>query len=225
MVAGIDEVGRGPLAGPVVACAVVMPPDERAIAGVDDSKRLTAPERERLAVIIRRKAVALGLGACSAREIDRINIYQATIRAMQRALARLGISPDHVVVDGRRIEMLGCVHTAVIGGDGRCYTIACASIVAKVTRDRVMRLLARRHPFYAWEENVGYSTPEHIGLLGAHGLSAHHRRSFAPVRARAAECQGSAVLETSGETAGSARPAPMPVLVAMEAPNAPSAMP
>src|SRR5690349_17968062 len=155
LIAGMDEVGRGPLAGPVVACAVVMPPDVRAIAGVDDSKRLVAAQRVRLAEKIRERALAVGVGAASVREIDRLNIYHATVLAMRRALGRLTIAPNHVVLDGNPIRTLTVPHTAVVGGDHRCYSIACASIVAKITRDRIMRALAARHPQYRWETNVG----------------------------------------------------------------------
>ncbi|HEX2778634.1 MAG TPA: ribonuclease HII [Gemmatimonadaceae bacterium] len=182
LIAGIDEVGRGPLAGPVVACAVIMPPDSRAIGGVDDSKALTIAERVRLAAKIRERAVAIGLGAASVREIDRVNIYHATVLAMRRALGRLGTSPHHVLVDGKEIRTLAVPHTAIVGGDRRCYSIACASILAKVTRDRLMTALALRYPRYHWDRNVGYGTPEHWTLVGEHGMTPHHRRSF--VRAR-----------------------------------------
>lgn len=182
LIAGVDEVGRGPLAGPVVACAVVMPPDRRAIAGVDDSKALTPRERERLAAQIRRAALALALGAASAREIDRYNILNATVLAMRRALARLSVKPDHVLVDGRPLRTLGVEHVSVVGGDARCFSIACASLVAKVTRDRLMIALARRHPAYGWEHNVGYGTPAHLETLHTLGFSPHHRRSFAGAR-------------------------------------------
>lgn len=178
LIAGIDEVGRGPLAGPVVACAVIMPANTRAIAGVDDSKRLLPEAREALAVRIRERAVALALGAASVREVDRLNIYRATTLAMRRALARLAQVPHHVIVDGRPIRTLGVSHTAVVGGDGKCYAVACASIVAKVTRDRLMRKLAARYPGYAWEQNSGYGTPAHIAALDALGATPHHRRSF-----------------------------------------------
>jgi ribonuclease HII len=181
MVAGVDEVGRGPLAGPVVACAVIMPPRARAIAGVDDSKCLTAAQRVRLATAIRRRAVAIALGAASSREIDRVNIYQATALAIRRALSRLRVAPDHVLLDGRTIRTLGVPHTAIVGGDARCYSIACASIIAKVTRDRVMKALAKRYPPYGWERNVGYSTAKHLAGLAAAGASPHHRRTFVPV--------------------------------------------
>ncbi|HEY4307074.1 MAG TPA: ribonuclease HII [Gemmatimonadaceae bacterium] len=181
LIAGIDEVGRGPLAGPVVVCAIIMPPDQRAIAGVDDSKRLSADARNRLALKIRERAVTFGIGAASVREIDRHNIYQATVIAMRRALARLSVTPHHVVVDGKPFRTLETPHTAIVGGDDKCYTIACASILAKVTRDRIMHALAGRHPNYLWDKNVGYSTPAHLQLLAAHGPCAHHRRSFMPV--------------------------------------------
>src|SRR5688572_26010634 len=135
LIAGIDEVGRGPLAGPVVACAVVMPPDQRAIRGVDDSKKLTADERDRLALRIIETAISVGIGAASVREIDRVNIYHANVIAMRRALKRLTVVPDHVIIDGKRIRTLEWDHTAIVGGDAKCYSIACASIIAKVTRD------------------------------------------------------------------------------------------
>lgn len=181
LLAGIDEVGRGPLAGPVVACAVVMPPDARAIRGVDDSKKLTSVARNRLASRIQQRALAVGIGAASVREIDRYNIYQAAVLAMRRALARLGVTPDHVLVDGNPIRTLGVEHTAVVGGDACCHSVACASIVAKVTRDRLMHALARRYPRYRWETNAGYGTAEHLAGLASHGLTPHHRRSFSPV--------------------------------------------
>lgn len=190
LIAGIDEVGRGPLAGPVVACAVVMPPDGRAIPGVDDSKRLPASTRLRLAAKIRERAVALALGAASVREIERLNIYHATTLAIRRALRRLRPIPDHVIIDGRRIAALETPHTAVVGGDSRCYSVACASIVAKVIRDRLMISLARRYPQYAWERNVGYGTRRHVTGLGQHGLTPHHRRTFFRVRQLTLDFEG-----------------------------------
>ncbi|MGE5101806.1 MAG: ribonuclease HII [Deltaproteobacteria bacterium] len=182
LIAGVDEVGRGPLAGPVVACAVIMPPDVRAIAGVDDSKRLSAEQRRRLAIKIRERAVSIGIGAASVREIDRVNIYQATVVAMRRALARLNVAPNHVLVDGKPFRTLDTPHTAIVGGDDLCYTIACASIIAKVTRDRIMQALAGRYPDYRWDRNVGYCTLAHLQGLAAHGVTPHHRMSFIPVR-------------------------------------------
>lgn len=182
LIAGVDEVGRGPLAGPVVACAVIMPPDVRAIPGVNDSKQLKPHERQRLAVKIRERAVCYGIGAASVREIDRVNIYHATVIAMRRALARLSVIPSHVLIDGKPIRTLETPHTAIVGGDDACYTIACASILAKVTRDKLMQSLASRHPNYLWERNVGYSTLAHLRGIADHGITPHHRRSFIPVR-------------------------------------------
>ncbi len=178
LIAGVDEVGRGSLAGPVVACAIVMPPDSRALRGVDDSKALSPLARERLVSQIIERAVSLGLGAASAREIDRINIYHASTLAMRRALARLKVAPDHVLVDGRPIRALGVEHHGIVNGDDKCFSIACASIVAKVTRDRLMANLARRHPHYCWDHNCGYATRRHIDALQLHGSCAHHRESF-----------------------------------------------
>jgi ribonuclease HII len=186
LLAGVDEVGRGPLAGPVVACAVVMAPGRRAIAGVDDSKRLDAPTREALAVRIREQALAVALGAASVREVDQRNIARATVLAMQRALARLtrqlraqrGEGPHHVLVDGLPLRTLGVPHTAVVKGDARCYAIACASIVAKVTRDRLMAALDPRHDGYGWARNSGYGTAQHREAIARQGLTPHHRRTF-----------------------------------------------
>src|SRR5688572_12404077 len=181
LLAGMDEVGRGPLAGPVVACAVVMPADQRAMPGINDSKQLTARKRDELVTRIRDRAIAIGIGAASVREIDRLNIYQASVLAMRRALRRLTVTPNHVVVDGKSIRTLDVRHTAVVRGDSRCYSIACASIVAKITRDRVMHSLARRYPNYRWDQNVGYATSLHLKGISAHGITPHHRKSFMPV--------------------------------------------
>lgn len=161
-----------------MACAVIMPPDMRAIRGVDDSKKLTGDQRTRLAVQIRDKALDCALGAASVAEIERINIYQASVLAMSRALRRLTVRPDHVVIDGKTMRTLPVAHTAVVHGDARCFSIACASIIAKVTRDRLMVRLARRYPAYTWETNVGYTTAAHIRGLASHGITAHHRRTF-----------------------------------------------
>jgi ribonuclease HII len=182
LIAGVDEVGRGPLAGPVVACAVIMPPEQRAMTGINDSKQLSAKRRSELVVRIRERALAIGIGAASVREIDRFNIYQASVLAIRRALKRLPIKPDHVVVDGKHIRTLETVHTAVVHGDARCYSIACASIVAKITRDHVMHALATRRPGYRWDHNVGYATAAHIQGIADLGITPHHRRSFLPVR-------------------------------------------
>jgi ribonuclease HII len=178
LLAGVDEVGRGPIAGPVLACAVIMPAETRAIAGVDDSKRLTHEQRVRLAAKIRERAVAFALGAASVREIDRINIYQASVLAMRRALGRLSVSPDYVVIDGKAMRTLPIPHTAVVHGDARCFSIACASILAKVTRDLLMTRLARRYPQYIWDHNAGYTTRAHVSGLTSFGITPHHRKSF-----------------------------------------------
>lgn len=178
LIAGVDEVGRGPLAGPVVACAVIMPPDMRAIAGVDDSKKLTAEQRVRLSAKIRERALDWALGAASVHEIETLNIYQASVLAMRRALGRLKLAPNHVLIDGKTMRTLPIPHTAIVHGDARCFSIACASIVAKVTRDYLMARLALRHPGYTWERNVGYTTRAHIAGLASLGITRHHRRSF-----------------------------------------------
>jgi ribonuclease HII len=197
LIAGVDEVGRGPLAGPVVACAVVMPPDQRAIRGVDDSKKLNAEERERLALRIFETAVSVGIGAASVREIDRVNIYHANVIAMRRALRRLKVTPNHVVLDGKRIRTLEWEHTAIVGGDAKCYSIACASIIAKVTRDRLMHALAKRYPGYRWEKNVGYSTAAHFQGLAAQGVTPHHRRSFIPIAQLTLDFSGENVIDVA----------------------------
>jgi len=150
--------------------------------GINDSKQLTARKREQLITKILANAVGVGIGAASVREIDRFNILQASVLAMRRALRRLPVVPNHVVVDGRSLRTLEVPHTAVIRGDARCYSIACASIVAKITRDRVMHALAARYPGYLWEENVGYATPAHFKGIAERGVTPHHRRSFLPVR-------------------------------------------
>lgn len=181
IVAGVDEAGRGPLAGPVVAAAVVFPAGMKPIRGLRDSKILPAPKRERLATVVRARATAVGVGAASVREIDRFNIRRATILAMQRALCRLGVEPVAVLVDGVWLPELGRPHDAIVDGDALCQSIAAASVIAKTVRDRLMRLLALRYPVYAWEENKGYGTPEHLDALQVLGPTRHHRMSFEPV--------------------------------------------
>lgn len=179
-VAGVDEVGVAPTCGPVVAAAVILPANCKRIPGVRDSKTLSAAQRERLVPVIRRRAVAIGVGAASVAEIDRLNIYHATHLAMRRAIARLG-GHDHVLVDGNRIagfEAQVGPYTAIVDGDARVYSIACASVVAKTVRDRLMERLAVRYPAYGWERNAGYATREHREAIRANGLTPHHRRSF-----------------------------------------------
>jgi len=181
LVAGLDEAGRGLLAGPVVAAAVVFPPFCKIIRGLRDSKMLSAPKRARLAAVVRARALAVAVGAASVREIDRLNIRRASILAMRRALARLAVQPAHVLVDGLPAPELGCPHEAIVDGDVHCHSIAAASVVAKTVRDYLMELLGRRHPIYGWASNKGYGTPEHLAALAAFGFTWHHRRSFAPV--------------------------------------------
>jgi ribonuclease HII len=181
-IVGVDEVGRGPLAGPVVACAILLPPNCTDIEGVGDSKALSVADRLRLAVEIRRVAVAIGLGAASVAEIDRHNIYQATARAMRRAIARIPGPHDLLLIDGSPFGALGLPHQSVVKGDACCLSIACASIIAKVTRDRLLSSLGRRYPSYCWSSNAGYGTPAHLAALSEHGATPHHRRSFRPLR-------------------------------------------
>ena len=183
-VAGVDEVGVAPTCGPVVAAAVIFRPNCRRIAGARDSKTLSAAQREALAPEIRRRALAVGVGAASVAEIDRLNIYHATHLAMRRAIARLG-GHDHVMVDGLPIagfEAAVGPYDAIVDGDALVYSIACASVVAKVVRDRLMARLAARYPGYGWEHNAGYATAEHRAALRILGVTPYHRRSFAPVR-------------------------------------------
>jgi ribonuclease HII len=181
LVAGVDEAGRGPLAGPVVVAAVIFP-DRRYPAGIDDSKRLNATERERLyEAILGRAAVSIAIA--SRERIDRMNILRASLWAMSRAVAGLPQAPDHVLVDGNMTPAgLACACETIIGGDGLSISIAAASIIAKVTRDRLMAAIGRAYPDYGFERHMGYSTPGHFAALREHGPCPHHRQSFAPVR-------------------------------------------
>jgi ribonuclease HII len=184
-VAGVDEVGRGPLAGPVVAAAVVFPSGvPRKLAGLlDDSKKLTPEQRLTAFLALRASGKAeIGVGAASVGEIVRLNILHASLLAMCRAIARLPAAPDLALVDGDRPPVLPCAVRCVVGGDGLSLSIAAASIVAKVLRDRAMIRLAARFPGYGWEENVGYSTPFHRQALLRLGATRHHRPTFGAVR-------------------------------------------
>ena len=178
-VAGVDEVGRGCLAGPVVAAAVVLHPD-RHVAGVSDSKAVPAAERERLYDEIVRHAVAWAVAAADPTEIDRINIHQASLRAMQRAVLALAPLPDVVLVDAFRVPDLPMAQRGVVHGDRRCSAIAAASIIAKVTRDRQMRELHARDPRYGFDRHKGYATADHLVAVARYGYSDVHRRSFRP---------------------------------------------
>lgn len=181
-VAGVDEAGRGPWAGPVVAAAVILDrgccPD-----GIGDSKQLPEAVRERLHDELCAVAI-FGIGIATVAEIDTLNIHWATMLAMERAVAALGCAVDHVLVDGNRLPRWSHAATAIVGGDALCRSIGAASVIAKVTRDRLMRQLHEAHPGYGWASNKGYGTPDHARALAALGVSPHHRASFAPVRAR-----------------------------------------
>jgi ribonuclease HII len=188
-VCGIDEAGRGPLAGPVVAAAVILDPKRfpRSLRErLDDSKVLTGEEREAcwraLGRCVDRGVAHIGIGAAGAREIDAINILRAALLAMVRAVAVLKVSPDIALVDGNTAPPLACAVQTIVKGDGLSFSIAAASVVAKVTRDRLMRALAPRYPGYGWETNVGYATREHGEAIARLGPTPHHRRSFGPVR-------------------------------------------
>lgn len=179
-VVGIDEVGRGPLAGPVFAAAVILDP-ARLPKGLDDSKKLSAAQREKAFDAIMSQALAVGVGEVGVEDIDRINILQATMLAMQRAAKALTIKPVHALVDGNRAPKLSCPVETLIEGDAKSMSIAAASIVAKVLRDRVMCALDLAHPGYHWARNKGYGTRDHMAALMQLGPTAHHRLSFAPV--------------------------------------------
>ena len=181
LIAGVDEVGRGPLAGAVVAAAVILDP-QQPIAGLKDSKKLSAKRREQLAVEIRSKALAWSLGRAEVEEIDSINILQATFLAMQRALEGLSLYPDLVKIDGNRCPALPYTMQAIVGGDATVVEISAASILAKVVRDAELVALDAVYPQYGFAKHKGYGTAEHLVALREHGASPIHRRSFSPVR-------------------------------------------
>lgn len=185
---GIDEVGRGPLAGPVMAACVYIPPEhyrKHFWRGVTDSKKLTPERREALYEPIRAHC-CYGIAQASPVEIDSLNIHHATLLAMRRAFeamaAAFNIMPGRAMIDGKFVPDIPCHGVAVIGGDNACLSIAAASIIAKVERDRLMAGLHEKHPHYGWSTNAGYGTPEHKAAITLHGITEHHRRSFAPVR-------------------------------------------
>ena len=184
LIVGVDEVGRGPLAGPVTAAAVILdlprlPPWLR--EALDDSKVLPHPRRVELATAVKDYAVT-AVASCTAAEVDELNILQASLLAMRRAVAGLGVVPDGALVDGLQDPGLGCEHRCLVGGDGLCLSIAAASIVAKVSRDEHMDELSEDYPGYGWERNRGYATPEHRRALQDLGPCLEHRRSFSPIR-------------------------------------------
>jgi ribonuclease HII len=176
-IAGVDEAGRGPLAGPVVAAAVVIAPDRR-IRGMADSKLLAPERREELFALIQERAVAVGVGIVDHLTIDRINILEATRVAMGQALAGLAVVPELVITDFVALRALACPQRNLVDGDARCASVAAASIVAKVTRDRLMRAIDAEFPAYGFARHKGYATPEHLAAIDRHGLCPLHRRSF-----------------------------------------------
>jgi ribonuclease HII len=176
-IAGIDEAGRGPLAGPVVAAAVVIAPDRR-IKGLCDSKVLPAEKREALFAVIHERAIAIGVGIVDHLTIDRINILEATRVAMMQALAQLVVTPELIITDFVKLRECPCPQRNLVDGDARCATVAAASIVAKVTRDRLMRALDVEFPAYGFAKHKGYATAEHLAAIDRHGLCPLHRRSF-----------------------------------------------
>lgn len=185
---GVDEAGRGPLAGPVVAAAIVFPADCRRTKLVRDSKTLSEPQRDRAALWIRKKALGIGVSAASVREIDRYNIRRATALAMRRAVERLtarlpGCPPARlpILIDGLAMPEIGLDHAALVDGDAHCFSISAAGIIAKTVRDRLMVRLALRHPGYDWLTNRGYATEAHRRAIDQWGPTKHHRRSFMPV--------------------------------------------
>ncbi|WGW05388.1 ribonuclease HII [Tropicibacter oceani] len=179
-VAGVDEVGRGPLAGPVVAAAVILNP-EAFPDGLNDSKKVSPKRREAMTLLIRQQAL-VGIGEATVEEIDQVNILQATYLAMRRAVAALPHQPDHLLIDGNRLPPdLPCPATTIVRGDSKSPSIAAASIVAKTWRDNVMKMIATQFPGYGWETNAGYPTKCHKSALQNLGVTPHHRRSFKPV--------------------------------------------
>lgn len=195
MLAGVDEVGRGPLAGPVIAAAVILDPS-RPITGLRDSKKLTAARRAELAEIIESQALAVGIGRAEVAEIDLLNILRASLLAMERAVANLALQPDVVYVDGNITPTLAMPAVAIVGGDDRVASISAASIVAKVIRDREMDRAAAHYPNYGFERHKGYATAAHLEALERFGPSPLHRMSFAPIRVSTFETNAVVMFET-----------------------------
>lgn len=179
--AGVDEAGRGPLAGPVYAAAVILD-RRRRIRGLDDSKKLSEAAREALATAIREKALAWAIGIATVEEIDRINIFQASMLAMRRAVEALAVPPEEILVDGTHCPEVACAARAIVDGDAKIAAISAASILAKTARDAEMRALHARFPLYGFDRHKGYATAEHLAALKTHGACEVYRRSFAPVR-------------------------------------------
>jgi ribonuclease HII len=180
VIAGLDEAGRGPLAGPVVAAAVILPPKKKWI-GLDDSKKLSPEQREKIFSLILQQEAAVGVGIVEAPEIDRLNILRASLKAMEQAVSNLPISPEFLLIDGLHSLSLPLPQQAIPKGDGRCQSIAAASIVAKVTRDRLMVAYHEEYPHYNFAKNKGYGTQEHLQAIRQYGYCPLHRQSFRPV--------------------------------------------
>lgn len=180
-IAGIDEAGRGPLAGPVVAAAVILPAGFK-LLGLDDSKQLNEATRNKFFSLIKEQAVSYGISIIDSQKIDEINIYEATKLAMRSAINQLNPKPDHVLIDAVDLNGLPCTHEAITKGDMKSISIAAASILAKVTRDRIMKKIHNEYPVYDFASNMGYGTKHHMNTLTKNGASPYHRKSFAPVR-------------------------------------------
>jgi len=183
LIAGVDEVGRGPLAGPVFAATVILPTDCW-LFGIDDSKKLSASKRLYFYEKIKKSAIGIGIGMCTSQEIDEHNIYQATQIAMERAIADLKCVPEHLLLDAMELPRISIPQTSIIKGDSQSVSIAAASIIAKVTRDAYMEQLSKKHPQYGFERHVGYGTKEHLQAIDTHGVISEHRRSFEPIKAK-----------------------------------------
>lgn len=179
-IAGIDEVGRGPLAGPVVAAAVILP-ESFFLPGLNDSKQLSEARREQFFESIQEEAIAIGVGIVSSEIIDEINIYQATKKAMLLAISHLSVTPEHLLIDAMKLP-IDTMQASIIKGDAKSISIAAASVVAKVTRDRMMKQLGEQYPEYGFERNMGYGTKEHLEALQTYGVLPFHRKSFAPIK-------------------------------------------
>jgi len=179
-ISGIDEVGRGPLAGPVVAAAVILP-ESFTLLGINDSKKLSEQKREEYFEQIQEQAIAIGIGMIDAKEIDEINIYEATKKAMLAAVTNLTTPPDYLLIDAMKL-ITPYPQESIIKGDGKSITIAAASIIAKVTRDRLMKKIGEEYPQYGFSQNMGYGTKEHLLALEQYGVTPYHRRSFAPIK-------------------------------------------
>lgn len=188
LIAGVDEVGRGPLVGPVVAAAVILPVNYH-LEGLNDSKKLTEKKRERFYDILMQEAVAIGIGEASAKEIDEINIYQASKLAMMRALKNLKIKPEHVLVDAMPLKEIDFPSTSIIHGDALSLSIAAASVIAKVTRDRMMIELDKKYPEYGFAQHKGYPTKKHLEVLQKYGVLDNYRFTYGPVRDLINSCE------------------------------------